>query len=324
MQTMKFCNSKKTTYLVGLYIFLVAACSKGKVTVSWEEHDSQTDYTLAAVHFKNQAEGYAVGGDSWYYGVLTHTVDGGTTWQADSLTDGFLWGLQADTVGHLYTAGVHSNLLDLHPNSSGWSYHRLPFWEIIRDVAFWDSGTGIMVGGSAFHNGYIATLKNGFQLDSLQKIDYALNQVCYSEENVAHAVGYGVVLRSIDNGVTWQQADIQGDNFRSVCFPTPKIGYVVGAVGMILKTIDGGDSWQILRDGDAVTVKDIPFRSVFFENANKGYIVGDKGTFWTTRDGGDSWQIIDDFPKINLYDVFVVDNKGWIVGEGGAIFSFEK
>ena len=64
-----------------------------------------------------------------------------------------------------------------------------------------------------------------------------------------------------------------------------------------------------------------PEQVKFYEE--KGYLVGDRGTFWRTLNGGNSWQRVKDFPKVDLYDVYVIHNTGYIVGESGRIFRFE-
>ena len=305
-----------------IILFLLTGCRKERISVNWIEQESNTDYLLSSVYFYDELEGYAVGGDSWYYGVILHTIDGGTTWQADSLSDKFHWGLQADQDQNLYTTGINGYLFDLAKDSTDWRFHRIPHWGIMRDVAFYDHQRGVLVGGEAFKSGYIVSMKADFKMDTLILTENDLNAVCFSDSTTVHTVGYGAVLRSLDTGKTWTKQVVPDDYYRSVCFPTSQTGYAVGATGAIIKSVDAGENWQVLRDGDDLLVKDIPFRSVFFVDAEKGYLVGDKGTFWRTLDGGSSWQIIRDLPKINFYDVFVVDNKGWIVGEGGRVFSF--
>ena len=96
-----------------IMLFLFTGCRKERISLNWVAQQSDTDYLLSSVYFYNELEGYAVGGDSWYYGVVLHTIDGGTTWQADSLSNKFHWGLQADEEGNLYTAGIDGYLFDL-------------------------------------------------------------------------------------------------------------------------------------------------------------------------------------------------------------------
>lgn len=298
------------------------ACRQANDSIEWSIQESNTDYLLTAVEFVNEQEGYAVGGDSWYFGVVAHTKDGGTTWQSDSLFNKILWNLTSDKDKNLYATGVNAEILELPYGTINWKTNLLPTWEIMRGLAFWDKTKGVLVGGEAYQSGYIALIQNN-QLDSLWETDFELQDVYFSDSNTVHAVGYGIILKSIDNGKHWEKAPIYNDYFRSVHFPTANTGFVVGATGTILKTTDKGKSWEVLRDGDDLHIRDIPFRSVFFEDEQTGYIVGDKGVFWCTKNGGDDWEVIRDLPNLNFYDVFAVNNKGWIVGENGIIISFE-
>ena len=168
------------------------------------------------------------------------------------------------------------------------------------------------------------TLTPNFTPLTVDTFDNELSAVCYSDANTIHVAGYGIILRSTDGGLSWVISETKGDFYRSVYFPTSTIGYIAGYSGSILKTTNAGETWTKLIDGDKITVKNRPFRSVYFVNTEKGYLVGDKGTFWRTNDGGNNWQIVKNFPNVDFYDVYVIENTGYIVGENGRIFRFEE
>ena len=63
-----------------------------------------------------------------------------------------------------------------------------------------------------------------------------------------------------------------------------KIGYVVGSSGAIIKTNDGGTTWETLKSGTENNLN-----SVYFINKYIGYAVGDEGTIIKTIDGGATW-----------------------------------
>ncbi len=48
---------------------------------------------------------------------------------------------------------------------------------------------------------------------------------------------------------TWQNPLPQGNTLKSVYFTNANTGYAVGNYGTIIKTIDGGEQWTILKSG---------------------------------------------------------------------------
>jgi photosystem II stability/assembly factor-like uncharacterized protein len=70
-----------------------------------------------------------------------------------------------------------------------------------------------------------------------------LNSVRFIDVNTGYAVGNnGTILKTTDAGTTWSTVSSGTTyNLNSVCFPTPDIGYIVGAesyFGIVMKTTD--------------------------------------------------------------------------------------
>ncbi|HEU5468620.1 MAG TPA: YCF48-related protein, partial [Steroidobacteraceae bacterium] len=65
----------------------------------------------------------------------------------------------------------------------------------------------------------------------------------------AVAVGErGHILHSDDAGRTWTQAPVPASaNLTAVCFADEKNGWAVGHIETILRTRDGGDSWELVH-----------------------------------------------------------------------------
>ncbi len=308
-----------------LFLLLLLACDKKQeqIDLPWTEVPSPTSYNLNDVHFIDAQIGFAVGGGTWYIGIQLTTKDGGQSWQVDSIADKELLSLHFTADNKGFSVGIDKHFLHTKGSTLDWNVRRIPGGNINRDVGFFDQSGGIVVGGVAYQAGYILRLDSNLQVIQVDSFDHEISGVYFSEAQTVHAVGYGILLRSTDAGRNWQRLQVYGGFFRDVHFPSPLIGYIVGSSGNILKTKDGGQSWQLLRDGDQFTVADLPFRSVFFVSDTKGYIVGGGGLFWRTIDGGDSWQCIKGLPSIKLLGVHVHDGIGFIVGEDGRIFRFE-
>ncbi len=86
---------------------------------------------------------------------------------------------------------------------------------------------------------------------------------------------------------TWQNPLPQGNTLSSVYFCSANIGYAVGDVGTILKTINGGTTWTTLPCG--IPYSPPHLASVYFTDANTGYAVGSGGVILKTNDGGTIW-----------------------------------
>lgn len=97
----------------------------------------------------------------------------------------------------------------------------------------------------------------------------------------------GHILRSEDNGRSWQQAEVPTRaTLTGVFFHDKDLGWAVGHDQTILKTTDGGKVWKLVH---APTDAESPLLDVWFADSRHGYAVGAYGTFLATGDGGESW-----------------------------------
>jgi photosystem II stability/assembly factor-like uncharacterized protein len=103
------------------------------------------------------------------------------------------------------------------------------------------------------------------------------------------AVGdHGIVLLSDDDGATFRQAMSVpvSSTLTGVSFVDDRRGWAVGHWGVILATVDGGESWSLQRqDLD----EDRPLFSVLFQSADDGIAVGLWSLLLRTTDGGRHW-----------------------------------
>ena len=92
-------------------------------------------------------------------------------------------------------------------------------------------------------------------------------------------------------------------------------GWAVGVGGTILKSSDGGQSWQqqeLNIDADLYAIDVVDKRTA--------WIVGDKGTIIRMTDAGESWQRVPADTTSTLVSVFFLDNQtGWIANKAGAV-----
>ena len=100
---------------------------------------------------------------------------------------------------------------------------------------------------------------------------------CGCSRNLSYCA-QGVLARSDDLGETWSRTFF-ATGLGSVDFPTPTNGWAVGAGGFVVRTTDGGRTWQPKSDGihlpPAATAHGVAaFNSVRFADEKRGIIAG--------------------------------------------------
>ena len=91
-----------------------------------------------------------------------------------------------------------------------------------------------------------------------------LNDVyCITEDIVVVVGNNGTILKTIDGGANWI-AKYSNNNYDliKVQFPTATVGYAIGGnpstgLGILLKSINGGETWSTIILQDLTIIKDI-------------------------------------------------------------------
>jgi photosystem II stability/assembly factor-like uncharacterized protein len=110
-------------------------------------------------------------------------------------------------------------------------------------------------------------------------------------DGVVVAVGQrGHILISSDNGASWQQAEVPTRaNLTGVYFHDRNHGWAVGHDAVILRTTDGGVTWERVYWAPE---DEAPFFDVWFADASNGIAIGAYGSYYTTADGGTTWEFV--------------------------------
>ncbi len=156
-----------------------------------------------------------------------------------------------------------------------------------------------------------------------------LSGVHFTDSLDGWAVAGPLVLHSTDAGATW--AAVCSDtslSYNAVCFVDRDTGFVAGKEGVLLRTTDGGVSWdrRMMDDYLGGGWRDIfGLHHITFTDKNNGWIVGAGyygNQIYHTTDCGRSWQWMElvILPKVltGLYDIRWSDQQhGFIVGNAG-------
>lgn len=327
---------KNTLNLLKITLFLISfiACKKETIPVQWTQTVVKSDCDWQSVQFLDAQNGVVVGGRTWSGGFALRTKDGGATWKADSVEAWSLFSVATDpkaqnTEGSLfYASGIGGRIFKEKKKDTAFSLAQHPHWLWSRGVAV-RNGRCVTVGGQGWQNGTLVAFDlANTQSRSLDTFPQEMASVAFADDSTVVAVGYGLIVRSTNGGKSWSPLKKwDSDFYQSVCFPSEKVGYIVGYSGSILKTTDGGASWSSLESAQQFKTK--RFNAVFFTDILRGVICGDNGLLWRTLDGGASWQVGEGLPNIRFNGVFARKSlqndaitEGWLVGASGTIVKF--
>ncbi|MCA9401165.1 MAG: hypothetical protein KC713_06035, partial [Candidatus Omnitrophica bacterium] len=139
-------------------------------------------------------------------------------------------------------------------------------------------------------------------------------------EKTIVAVGeHGQVFYSRNEGKAWIKGETPIDlSLTSVYLLNDNLGWAAGYDGVILKTVDGGVNWEILKNPSLVNP---PLFSIWFKNEMTGLAVGADSLIYRTIDGGINWNLFKLDIQTHLYSL-VETNDGtlWIAGDNHALF----
>ena len=244
-------------------------------TNGWELQQSGTDAYLTDVFFINADTGWVTG-----MGIIMNTTDGGLSWTVQDSSDMEFWAIHFTDKDHGWVVGYKS---------------------------------------SGLHGFIYQTADGGQHWSFNDSSQYELNDVFFANENTGFAVGGGRgrsnLLRTTNAGTTWEELDQYGRQLFAVQFINDTVGWAVGEQGCILKTENGGNSW----DKTYVNMGLFPLRSVCFVDQDTGWIAGLDSIFKTTN-GGDTWKSLEWPGNLYFSSLFFVDaNSGWASAQGGGV-----
>lgn len=132
--------------------------------------------------------------------------------------------------------------------------------------------------------------------------------------------GSGLLLKTTDGGFSWDQTNI---NFNKTLYKLYKSGekvFVLGENGGLFGLSATTQKWNKINVDISETLFDI-----FFIDENIGFITGANGTILKTDDGGLTWHNLKSGVKKNLFSIAFSDKKnGFIVGWDGTILNTEN
>ncbi len=217
--------------------------------------------------------------------IMFRSDDYGQTW-VENQHDGYApWNKSIAFSGLVNGFGVGNNGRIIQSNDGGlnWGYATYPANRDFNKIVNVNARTYYIVGGNQMH-------------DSIQ-----------------------TVVKTTDGGAHWQVIyDTPAPWLKSVYFTDTLTGVTVGDSGVILRTINGGNTWSQVT---APVNRD--FNGITFVNADTGYVVGGNSnhrTIMRTNDAGLNWTVVLDTVGGILNDIsFASAATGYAVGDSATV-----
>ncbi len=253
----------------------------------WRVNREKGAGDLISVFFTSSSNGWVAGDD----GYLAYTTDGGQSWSRKILNT-------AANINEIY----------FRNDDDGYLVAGRKMFVTKDGGRTWDET--LIIDPGEIQDGSPEFLSIRF---NSKNQGFIIGSVLNSNEEVVDSL----LLRTVNGGESWSRItipEVKTELFH-LDFDGKQEGWIVGDIGVILATVDNGNSWTKQESGTDAALFNVDFR-----DHKKGYVVGEKGTILRTEDGGQTWTKIPTFVKNTFFRInFVDDKNGWIAGSGGTI-----
>ncbi len=288
----------------------------------WEFQVSGTTRNIWSVYFTDLNNGWAAAEG----GKLLHTTDGGNNWEILQVGDPYLDDFMDLTFTDENTGWVCGKNHSMYKTTDGgaaWAQVNVPTTSDIRAMSFLNDTLGWI---TPLEENIYKTTDGGVswiqQNNGLTGNLHNIN-VCFTDADNGFVTGIRIIgmdvesyiLRTTNGGQDWT-ADFsyQNQDTDPIFFINQDTGWIGGSNGFLIKTTDGGETWQYHNAGP------VYITSLFFNNEHDGWLTGFDGALYQTIDGGNLWQAHNILVQNLMRSVYFVDEKnGWAVGDNGTI-----
>ena len=307
------CNE---AWAVGVDGFIISTENGGQ---TWTSHNGGTSWDLFSIDSWEGAFTSRACGKS---GIIISKAWDSQTWQKENESLDYQLNSIETKVGQSgYAVGSEGIILMGTDGGANWVQKSTGFnWDLndISSIAL-EEYTYQVVGQYGImlkNDGYDSEFKivNNLFWHWIQSIEF-VNQ--FTGWAVGGDSGWGgttdgIILKTTDGGETWEIKQNLQTPLTDMDFINEYKGWAVGRNGLIKATSSGGESWVTQNGPIGGTLT-----SVCFTDENNGWIVSmsNFGEIIHTTNGGNSWTKQTNTSGNPLHDVFFINQKtGWAVG----------
>ena len=169
------------------------------------------------------------------------------------------------------------------------------------------------------NNGYVLkSADNGTSWNQISiGYDGNFNTVTIIDNNNIILSTSNSIIKTNNGGSTWESLSVPNVTLVKTFFTSSLIGHATCNNGTILKTVDGGLNWHTTL---SLNSNPSNFFMVYFVNENIGFSSHAYTDLYKTTDGGETWiQLSGTIQAINDFH-FLDENNGFATGENGGIY----
>lgn len=298
--------------------YLLHSSDAGKI---WQRQRAGQITKSSEVSFIDADHGWSISSSANHDGQIWWTTDGGSTWS-------LLATLKSDRPGWRFTAAVQLVFVD---RQIGWLIETFSVWRTSDGGTTWRQvlSTAQMGGAqpsvgrfldplTAWISGggkVFRTADGGITWDAQSVVDNIhFSDIFFIDQQTGWGVSGNRVYFTGDSGRNWRLQSIlaQAWQIESCHFVSEKEGWAAGmrllgpsfglpqtnimhnlARGIVLHTLDGGETWQMVNLG-----KHEPFfRRVHFSNAQQGWVFS-RDKIYRTANSGRTWRLVLTLPPL--------------------------
>ncbi|MEI8006312.1 MAG: YCF48-related protein [Bacteroidota bacterium] len=320
---------KRLPYLIALLSFL-GVPGHSQVGGIWQKLNVGQSVIQTAIDFPgNQSlTGYTASMSLTYNGNgnIFKTTDGGQSWTSVWFgSQAGLYGASFVSVDTGYVAGLPNGSISwsgFGKTTDGgltWTSMQVPsnIYQF-NDVIFRDANHGMLLAQTNSSAAVYATSNGGTSWQTATGISSGIpNRACHVSGTKYFLVdNSGHIKKSLDDGLSWTTVYSGGPILLGIAFYNDLIGQACGDNGLLLRTTDGGNTWQTQN-----VTTDI-WHQVIYVNQDTIYVVGTPEIIYKSTNGGVSWS--NDYPQSTYNNAFydlVITPSGttWVCGSQGVL-----
>lgn len=310
----------------------------GKIGVSsdggktWTKQQWQTIRNLFKIEFRDDKHGIIVGGK----GDVFTTDNAGENWIRRQPPESYRLMDAAYLDGNTVVAiGAGKKLLRSTDDGVSWQNVSLPgsynLWGCTYNkntralFACGHSGNGVILRSTDEGK----TWSEVFNAPPEEMV--ALYDITFRDDRNIIATGGTVdkqyICKSSDAGITWKLIQLEAIGLNSfmvpeaVSFANRDTGIIAGHYGLILRTTDGGNNWEVKNALPYLSEVNVPdYDAAEFARDNTVYVTGASGIILRSKDYGVTWEKLTKGANVHMTDVsFISPLNGAASGGDGMV-----